>query len=94
MNVSLTSELERFVRESVASGHYKSASEVVRDALRLLQEIHREREMRQQSTEAKYRELLQSTEAKYRELRHEVLRPLLEGELDPRSSHKKHKNKT
>ena len=38
MNISLSSELERFVRESVASGRYKSASEVVREALRLLQE--------------------------------------------------------
>lgn len=36
MNVSLTSELERYVREKVGSGLYNSASEVVREALRLL----------------------------------------------------------
>lgn len=36
MNVSLTSELERYVREKVDSGLYNSASEVVREALRLL----------------------------------------------------------
>ena len=36
MNVSLTPELERLVEEKVSSGQYKSASEVVRDALRLL----------------------------------------------------------
>ncbi len=36
MNVSLSVELEKFVREKVASGHYTSASEVVRDGLRLL----------------------------------------------------------
>jgi antitoxin ParD1/3/4 len=36
MNVSLTPELERLVEEQVASGRYKSSSEVVRDALRLL----------------------------------------------------------
>lgn len=38
MNVSLTSELERFVNEQVASGMYYSASEVVREGLRLLRE--------------------------------------------------------
>lgn len=36
MNVSLTNELEGFVDELVASGMYYSASEVVRDGLRLL----------------------------------------------------------
>ena len=34
MNISLTSELEEFVRAQVASGHYTSASEVIREALR------------------------------------------------------------
>ena len=38
MNVSLTPELERFVQEKVHSGRYISASEVVREALRLLEE--------------------------------------------------------
>ena len=38
MNVSLTKELENFVGELVASGMYFSASEVVRDGLRLLKE--------------------------------------------------------
>jgi antitoxin ParD1/3/4 len=36
MNVSLTPELERRVAEKVASGLYTSASEVVREGLRLL----------------------------------------------------------
>ena len=36
MNVSLTPELERLVESKVDSGEYKSASEVVRHALRLL----------------------------------------------------------
>ena len=36
MNVSLTPELERFVEAKVQSGKYKSASEVMRQALRLL----------------------------------------------------------
>lgn len=38
MNVSLTPELERLVNEKVQSGLYNSASEVVREGLRLLQE--------------------------------------------------------
>jgi antitoxin ParD1/3/4 len=38
MNVSLTPELERWVADKVEGGRYKSASEVVREGLRLLQE--------------------------------------------------------
>ena len=38
MNVSLTPELEQFVSAKVRSGRYNSASEVVREALRLLEE--------------------------------------------------------
>jgi antitoxin ParD1/3/4 len=38
MNVSLTPELEKFVANKVDSGRYTSASEVVREALRLLEE--------------------------------------------------------
>jgi len=36
MNVSLTTALESFVRRKVASGLYNNASEVVREALRLM----------------------------------------------------------
>jgi antitoxin ParD1/3/4 len=42
-NVSLTPELERFARECVAEGRYNNVSEVVRSALRLLQEIEEQR---------------------------------------------------
>jgi antitoxin ParD1/3/4 len=38
MNVSLTPELEQLVTEKVESGRYTSASEVIREALRLLEE--------------------------------------------------------
>jgi len=47
MNVSLTPMLEQFVDTKVKSGRYNSASEVLREALRLLiendqiQELHR-----------------------------------------------------
>jgi antitoxin ParD1/3/4 len=43
MNVSLTPELEQFVQTKVQSGRYNSASEVVREALRLLEEHERAR---------------------------------------------------
>jgi antitoxin ParD1/3/4 len=45
MNVSLTPELEQYVQEKVSSGLYYSASEVIREGLRLL----REREQFQQT---------------------------------------------
>ena len=38
MNVNLTPELEKFVQNKVRAGRYNSASEVVREALRLLEE--------------------------------------------------------
>lgn len=41
MNVNLTPQLEELVRARVASGLYSSASEVVREALRLLDEQDR-----------------------------------------------------
>lgn len=46
MNVSLTPELEEFVRRKVESGMYLSASEVVREALRLLDEQDKLRQVR------------------------------------------------
>jgi antitoxin ParD1/3/4 len=42
-NVHLTPELERFARECVAEGRYNNVSEVVRSALRLLQEVEEQR---------------------------------------------------
>lgn len=44
MNVSLTAHLEELIQEKVASGRYGNASEVVREALRLLEERDQERE--------------------------------------------------
>lgn len=44
MNVSLTPTLEDFVKSKVSSGLYNNASEVMREALRLL----REKEVKQQ----------------------------------------------
>ncbi len=38
MNVQLTSELEQFVQSKVETGRYNSASDVVSEALRLMEE--------------------------------------------------------
>lgn len=46
MNVSLTPQLETMVRERVASGRYNNASEVVREALRLLDDRERRQHLR------------------------------------------------
>ena len=45
MNVNLTPELERLIQDKVASGLYNNQSEVVREALRLLEEQDRLREL-------------------------------------------------
>ena len=43
MNVSLTPALEDFVQSKVKKGRYNSASEVIREALRLLEEHEKAR---------------------------------------------------
>ena len=48
MNVSLTPELEKIVAERVTSGRYASASEVIREALRLLEERDQLNQLRQE----------------------------------------------
>jgi antitoxin ParD1/3/4 len=44
--MSLTPDLDKFVADKVASGRYTSAGEVVREALRLLEERDRTRAVR------------------------------------------------
>lgn len=46
MNISITPELEKFIAAKVDSGMYQSASEVVREALRLLSEREEYRQKR------------------------------------------------
>jgi antitoxin ParD1/3/4 len=55
MNVSLTPELERRIAEKVESGLYTSASEVVRESLRLLFEAEELRERRLEQLRADVR---------------------------------------
>ncbi|HLF94067.1 MAG TPA: type II toxin-antitoxin system ParD family antitoxin [Planctomycetota bacterium] len=46
MNVSLTAKLQALVEDRVRSGRYQSASEVVREALRLLEDVEELRSAR------------------------------------------------
>lgn len=46
MNISLTPELEKIIKRKVRSGQYSSSSEVIREALRLMDEQDRIRELR------------------------------------------------
>jgi antitoxin ParD1/3/4 len=42
MNVSLTEELASFIKAKVSAGRYASSSEVVREALRLMEKLERQ----------------------------------------------------
>ena len=53
LNVSLTPEWQHFVTEKVQSGRYHSASEVIREGLRLLEERDQIREIRIQELKNK-----------------------------------------
>ena len=53
MNISLTPELEQLVKDKVSSGKYNSVSEVMGEALRLLEERDRIRDQRLAELKAK-----------------------------------------
>jgi antitoxin ParD1/3/4 len=55
-NINLTKHLDDFVEETVASGRYANASEVVRDGLRLL-------EQKSQEDAVKLRQLSEAADA-------------------------------
>ena len=42
MNISLTEELASFTKAKISGGRYSSSSEVVREALRLMEKIERQ----------------------------------------------------
>ena len=48
MNITLTPELEALIKKKIESGDYNSASEVVRDALKLLKEQDQLKELRRE----------------------------------------------
>lgn len=56
MNISLTSDLEKFVQAKVSTGRYQSSSEVVREALRLLEEKDQEKQQRLKALRAEIQE--------------------------------------
>jgi antitoxin ParD1/3/4 len=60
MNISLTPHLEEMIRAKIASGSYNSASEVVREALRLLEEEDQLRSLKLQKLREDVREGLES----------------------------------
>lgn len=60
MNINLTPQLEQLVREKVSSGRYTSASEVIREALRLMEEQDRLRAMKLEQLRRDIREGLES----------------------------------
>lgn len=62
MNVNLTPQLEKLIKEKVASGLYNSASEVVREALRLMEEQDRVRAVKLEQLRRDIREGLESGE--------------------------------
>ncbi|HEX4796387.1 MAG TPA: type II toxin-antitoxin system ParD family antitoxin [Humisphaera sp.] len=71
LNVSLTPALEKFIHNRVAAGRYQTASEVVREALRLLELREREldeaydalkRKLRRGAAQAKRGELIDGQE--------------------------------
>jgi antitoxin ParD1/3/4 len=55
LTITVTQELEAFIRERVASGRYDTASDVVREGLKLL-------EMREQEREAALEEIRREIE--------------------------------
>ncbi len=60
MNVNLTPQLEEMVRAKVSSGMYTSASEVVREALRLMEEQDRLRQLKLEELRREIRKGLES----------------------------------
>ena len=62
MNISLTKQLEELVKSKVESGLYGSASEVMREALRLLEERDRMRSLRLEDLRAEIKKGLDSGE--------------------------------
>ncbi|MFT3819671.1 MAG: type II toxin-antitoxin system ParD family antitoxin [Rubrivivax sp.] len=60
MNVNLTPQLEEMVRAKVDSGLYTSASEVVREALRLMEEQDRLRQVKLEELRREVRKGLES----------------------------------
>ena len=62
MNVSLSPKLEGFIKQKVSTGMYNSSSEVVREALRLLEEKDQLQAIKLQALRMEIQEGLDSAE--------------------------------
>ncbi len=62
MNIHLTHHFEQFIEDKLKSGHYSSASEVVREALRLLEEQDRIKAAKLEALREEIRKGLESGE--------------------------------
>ena len=60
MNINLIPELEELVRQKVPAGRYSSASEVVREALRLMEEQDRLRAVKLEQLRRDIRQRVES----------------------------------
>ena len=63
MNVSLTDELANFVKAKVAGGRYTSSSEVVREALRLMETLEQREVEKLELLRAAWKEGIDSGDA-------------------------------
>jgi len=86
MNVSLTPQLEAIIRQKVESSHFNNASEVVRQALRLLDaEDRREGWLRAKMAEAesqvRSRDVVEMTATFWDDLDREVDERLARGDV-------------
>ncbi|MBF2065086.1 MAG: type II toxin-antitoxin system ParD family antitoxin [Calothrix sp. C42_A2020_038] len=63
MNISLTPELERYIQNKVESGLYHSASEVIKEALKALQEQDMLQEVKLQALRAEIQKGIDSGES-------------------------------
>jgi antitoxin ParD1/3/4 len=79
MHVSLTPHLDEYVRKKVESGLYSSSSEVVREALRLMEEQDRLREIRLEELRKEIQKGIDQIEREeYTEYTEETLHQLFE----------------
>jgi antitoxin ParD1/3/4 len=77
MNVSLTDELANFVKAKVSGGRYSSSSEVVREALRLMEKIERQEAEKLRFLRQAWQEGIDSGDALHRAAESQLGRPSL-----------------
>jgi antitoxin ParD1/3/4 len=70
MNISLTPHLEKMIREKISSGSYNSVSEVVREALRLLEQEDQLRVLKLQKLRQDIHEGLESGPSQVFDVKH------------------------